>query len=119
MANETMFVASAVTFFGALGFFVYLHYMSRKSGDWLMEKVWLIGSFVALYTSLGFIRRGFQNYVVDNPLSDLTFSGMLILQWGIIALLGWLVITLMYHMFRYIQDAVTGKRYSGFREMEK
>jgi len=119
MANETMFVASAVTFLGILAFFVYLHYTSRKMNDWLFERVWMFASFLTVYVSLNYIRRGFQNYVVDNSLADLAFSGMVVLQYTVILVLGWLILTIAYHGFRILQCSVEGKRYEPIERVKE
>lgn len=119
MAGENFFIAVAVTMTSTLGFFTYLHWMASKTGNWLFERVWMMGAFATVYLSIGFLRRGFQNYLVDTALADLTFSLMHILQEVMVLLFGWLLLSIAYHGIRQIIDAVEGRRYDPVKEQTK
>lgn len=107
MAVENMFIASAITTFGMLGFFTYMYH---QADSWLWRRVWLFGSLSTLYLSLGILRKGFQNVVVINDLADLTFAAMTVLMWCIVLMIGWLFLSLLYHGIRRMIHIAEGRR---------
>lgn len=107
MAIEDMFVAAAITMGGLLGFFIYMYHFAES---WLWKRVWLMGCFLTAYMELGIMRFGFQHIVVITDLADLSFAAMQVLMWCIVALFGWLLLSLMYHGARSLIDAASGKK---------
>lgn len=107
MAIEDMFVASAITMGGLLGFFAFMYHFAET---WLWKRVWLMGCFLTAYMEMGILRYGFQHIVVINDLADLSFSAMQVLMYCVIMLFGWLLLSLMYHGLRGLVDAASGKK---------
>lgn len=106
MADAEIFVASAITIVGMLGFFTYLYH---HAGGWLWKRVWMLSAFLSIYFQMGILRKAFQNILVINDLADLTFGVMMILQWVIVLLIGWLFLSLLYAAVRKMIHAAEGR----------
>lgn len=107
MANENMFIAAAVWLTGMLGFFVFLFWYARND---TFKKAALIGCFGTLMVSMEMLRRGWQNFVVNNQLADITeqvfgvFTVLMVLAVGVLAL------SVMLDGYNYILNSVRGER---------
>ena len=102
-----MFVAAAVWLTGMLGFFVFLFWYARAE---IWKKSALIGCFGTLMLSMEMLRRGWQNFVVNNQLADITeqvFGAMVVLM---VLASAALAVSVMLDAYNYMLKAIRGDK---------
>jgi uncharacterized membrane protein len=106
MAGEEVFTASAIHTFGALLFFVYLHYVS-KGEFW--KNIWLIGGFFVLIFSFVIEQEAWKvSALLD--IQEMAFSFLDVFVLMLICTLAYLMLRIMLKSLNFLRDAATGRK---------
>lgn len=113
MAIEDIFVATAIQAVGMTGVFVYLQY---RETNWVLRQVWTFAILASLYYGFAIQRFGFTKVAVITDLGDLTFAIIQILQYMMLSVIAYIILSMFYQGIRIFMDIVKGRSEYGKTE---